>query len=154
MTRDRFYQAWAPHLLSLLRIITAALFLEHGTQKVLGFPPMTMMGGGGMPALPPAVMAAMKASGPIELVGGVLLLLGLFVRPTAFILAGEMAVAYFMMHAPGGFFPIVNHGELAVLYCFVFLYLVIAGGGRLSVDALIWRHTGSAIASREPNAVG
>jgi putative oxidoreductase len=113
-------------MLSVLRIIVAALFLEHGTQKVLGFPPSQM------PHMPLLSMGGV--SGILELVGGALLLLGLFVRPTAFILAGEMAVAYFMVHAPQSFYPIINKGELAVLYCFIFLYFVVAGGGVLSLD--------------------
>ncbi|HEY3378327.1 MAG TPA: DoxX family protein [Armatimonadota bacterium] len=119
---------WAPYLLSLLRIVVAALFLEHGLQKLWGFP-------GGTSPVPLYSMAG--AAGVIETVGGLLLLLGLFTRAAAFVLSGEMAVAYFMVHAPHSFYPVVNRGELAVLYCFVFLYFVFAGGGPWSVDAAI-----------------
>jgi putative oxidoreductase len=117
-------------MLSVLRIMTALLFLEHGTSKLLGFPPSPPH-----PGAPPFELISMIGfSGILELVGGVLLFLGLFTRVTAFILSGEMAVAYFMAHAPNGFFPMLNHGEPAVLYCFVFLYFVFAGGGAWSVD--------------------
>lgn len=123
---------WQPLLLSVLRLITGFLFIEHGTQKVLGFPPsekpMTF-----------ELFSMIGFSGTLELVGGALIFLGLFTRVAAFILSGEMAVAYFMVHAKGGFWPVNNHGELAVLYCFVFLYLVFAGGGPVSLDALIRR---------------
>jgi putative oxidoreductase len=125
------YAQWTPRLLSVLRIVAALLFMTHGAQKLLGFP-APMPGGGG--SLPPLFMVA----GVLELFGGLLLLLGLFTRPVAFILAGEMAVAYFMAHATRGLWPLLNGGELAVLYCFVFLYLAVAGGGEWSVDRL-WR---------------
>jgi len=125
--------AWSPQLLSVLRIMSGLLFLEHGTSKLLGFPPSPMHAAQPMTAL---MSFLAHASGPIELVGGVLLTIGLFTRITAFILSGEMAVAYFTAHAPGGFFPMVNHGEPAVLYCFVFLYLAAAGGGPWSLDRL------------------
>ncbi|MBV8095282.1 MAG: DoxX family protein [Acetobacteraceae bacterium] len=115
-------------MLSILRIMTALLFIEHGTQKLFGFPPPLNPG----PGLPPLLWV----QGIIELVGGLLILFGLFTRPAAFILAGDMAVAYFMVHAPRGFFPVSNQGELAVLYCFVFLYLWVAGGGAWSIMRL------------------
>ena len=115
-------------LLSVLRIVAGLLFLEHGTAKVLGFPP----GPGPHPGLQFTTMVGL--SGVIELVGGALIVIGLFTRITAFILSGEMAVAYFMVHAHGGFYPMLNKGELAVLYCFVFLYLAAAGGGPWSLD--------------------
>ncbi|GLK71972.1 DoxX family protein [Ancylobacter dichloromethanicus] len=118
----------APHILSLLRIASALLLLQHGTTKVLGFP-ATQMTGVDLTS-PPGI------AGIIELVGGALLLVGLFSRPVAFILSGMTAVAYFMVHAPQNFFPLVNGGELAALYCFVFLYLTFAGPGPWSVDAL------------------
>src|ERR1700722_16769342 len=121
--------AWSPHLLSLLRIMSALLFLEHGTSKLLDFPPSPMPGHFQLNSM-------MGFSGIIEFVGGILLAVGLFTRVTAFILSGEMAVAYFMGHAPHGFFPILNKGEIAVLYCFVFLYLAAAGGGPWSLDRL------------------
>lgn len=121
---------FAPQLLSLLRFMSGLLVLQHGTSKYLNFPtgpmnnasPMTMSG----------------AAGVIELVGGILLVIGLFTRPAAFILSGMTAVAYFYVHAQRGFFPLLNGGELAALYCFVFLYLAAAGAGPLSVDRL-WR---------------
>jgi putative oxidoreductase len=117
-----------PHLLSVLRIVAALLFIAHGTQKLLGFPP-------GPPRLQLA-LSLMGAAGMIETVGGALMLLGLFTRPVAFILSGQMAVAYFMRHAPGGTFPILNGGELAVLFCFLWLFFVAAGPGPWSIDAL------------------
>jgi len=129
---------WSPYLLSVLRIMSALLFVEHGTSKILGFPPSPMHAPAGPP--PPELVAAlMHASGWIELIGGLLLALGLFTRFSAFILSGEMAVAYFMVHAPNDFFPLVNKGEVAVLYCFVFLYLAVAGGGPWSIDRLLRR---------------
>ena len=118
---------WAPQVLSIVRIVAALLFLEHGSSKLFGFPQP-------MPA--PAIFTMIWFAGVIELVGGVLVTLGLFTRAAALIMSGEMAVAYFKAHASGGFWPAQNHGELAVLYCFVFLYLAAAGAGPLSVDAL------------------
>ena len=121
-----------PYVRSILRIVIAATFSLHGMQKVLGF-------FGGMPGKGgPAAMASLPwIAGCLEMTGGLLLLLGLFTVPVAFILSGEMAVAYFMMHFPRGFYPIRNGGELAVVYCFVFLYLFFAGPGPLSLDALL-----------------
>jgi putative oxidoreductase len=118
--------------LSVLRIITAFLFIAHGAQKLFGFlaPP-------GMPS--PPLLSVLGIGGILEFFGGLLLLIGLFTRPVAFILSGMMAVAYFMAHAPGGFWPLQNKGELAVLYCFVFLFLSVAGGGEWSVDRLLRR---------------
>ena len=121
--------AWAPRLLSLLRIVSALIFMEHGTQKLLNFPPMAE----GMPQ--PAPFSFMWVGGLLEMVGGALLAIGLFSRPVAFLLAGEMAVAYWMFHAPSGFFPALNGGDAAILYCFVFLYIAAAGPGPWSVDA-------------------
>src|SRR5450631_2994081 len=120
--------AWKPRALSVLRIIAGLLIIQHGMAKYFGFPvvptlnnvqPLSMAGTGGM----------------FELVGGALLILGLFTQPVAFLLAGEMAVAYFWVHAPRGFFPLVNGGTLAIMYCFTFLYLAVAGAGPWSVDA-------------------
>jgi putative oxidoreductase len=122
--------AWAPRLLGLLRIVSALIFLEHGAQKLLGFPAMTP--GGQLPPL----LSLFWFGGILELLGGLLLLIGLFTRPVAFILAGEMAVAYWMFHAPKSPFPAVNMGDAAILFCFVFLYLSAAGPGAWSVDAL------------------
>jgi len=122
---------WTPRLLSVLRIAAAFLFVEHGTQKWLAFP---------VPRSTPTVLWSLGGmAGVLELVGGVLLLFGLFTRPVAFVLSGLMAFAYFIAHAPRGFWPIVNGGELAALYCFVFLYLAVAGGGSWSVDRWVRR---------------
>lgn len=121
--------AWAPRLLSLLRIVAALLFLEHGTQKLLGFPPMAQ----GMS--PPPPLSLLWVGGILEMVGGALLLIGLFARPVAFLLAGEMAVAYWMVHAAKGPFPALNGGDAAILFCFVFLYIAAAGPGPWSLDA-------------------
>jgi putative oxidoreductase len=118
----------APHVLSLLRIASALLLLQHGTTKILGFPQTQASG---ISLTTPGGIA-----GIFELVGGALLLIGLFSRPTAFILSGMTAVAYFMVHAPQNFYPILNGGELAALYCFVFFYLTFAGPGPWSIDAL------------------
>ena len=116
---------WQPQLLALLRIVTGLLFLEHATSKFFAFPvPFPMQ------PLPPMLMAA----GVIELVGGVLISIGLFTRLAAFIASGEMAVGYFMMHFPQSFWPLVNKGEAAILFCFVFLYLAAAGPGAWAVD--------------------
>jgi putative oxidoreductase len=119
---------WAPRLLSVLRAVTGFLFLAHGTQKLLGFPAPR--------ATPVEVWSLGGIAGVMELVGGALVLLGLFTRPVAFLLSGLMAAAYFIAHAPQGFWPLINRGELAALYSFVFLYLAAAGGGPWSLDAL------------------
>lgn len=119
--------AWAPRVLSILRIAAGLLFLEHGTTKILGFPATEMSG--------ISVATAPGAAGVIELVAGILIVIGLFTRPAAFIASGMCAVGYFMVHAPGGFFPMINHGETIALYSFVFLYLACAGAGPWSVDA-------------------
>lgn len=119
----------SPALLSVLRIMTGLLLLQHGTAKILGFPESDMAG--------VDLTSLAGIAGILELVGGALLVLGLFTRPVAFILAGMLAVAYFMAHAPQGFYPLLNGGELAVLYCFALLYLAAAGGGPLSVDRTI-----------------
>lgn len=125
--------AWAPRLLSVLRIVAAFLFTAHGAQKLFGFlAPPTWAGA-------PAAFSMIWVAGVLEFFGGLLLLVGLFTRPVAFILSGLMAAAYFMGHAPGGFWPLQNKGELAVLYCFVFLYLAAAGGGPWSVDRALRR---------------
>jgi putative oxidoreductase len=125
---DAFCQTWSPRLLSVLRIMTALMFLQHGTAKYLGFPKVAAFDN-------LQFMSLLGASGVLELVGGLLILIGLFTRPVAFILSGFMAVAYFMVHAPQGFYPLLNQGELAVLYCFIFLYMSVAGGGAWSADA-------------------
>jgi putative oxidoreductase len=121
-------QRWAPHVLSIVRIVSALIFIEHGTQKFFAFPAASASGS-------PALLSLSWWQGVIELVGGILLLLGLFTRPVAFILAGDMAFAYWMVHAPRNFYPVLNGGDSAILYCFVFLYLAFAGGGPWSADA-------------------
>lgn len=122
----------APHLLSLMRIIAAFLFIQHGTMKLFSFPAEPPFGN-------PEMMTLFWWAGVLEVFGGLLLLAGLFTRPVAFLLSGQMAVAYFMVHAPQNFWPILNGGELAAFYCFVFLYLAAAGGGRWSVDNLLFQ---------------
>ncbi|ARQ58417.1 UNVERIFIED_ORG: putative oxidoreductase [Rhizobium etli] len=117
--------AYRPYGLAALRIITALLFIEHGTMKLFGFPASQMSG-----PLPPLMLFAAL----LELVGGILILVGLLTRPVAFLLAGQMAVAYFMAHAPNSFFPAVNQGDAAILFCFVFLYLFFSGPGAFAVD--------------------
>lgn len=123
-----------PYVLGLLRIIVGFLFLQHGSAKLLGVPHLAMFEGG----VP--LMSLMGVAGILELVGGIMILIGLFTRPVAFILSGQMAVAYFMAHAPNGFLPILNQGELAVLYSFVFLYFAFAGAGKLSLDSIYCKH--------------
>jgi putative oxidoreductase len=121
-------QAWAPRMLSVLRIVAALLFLQYGLSKYFGFP-----------AKPPAnfsMFSLLGLAGAIELVGSLLLLIGLWSREAAFIMSGEIAVAYFMRRAPNGFFPQVNGGSLEVLFCFVFLFLFFAGPGPWSADAV------------------
>jgi putative oxidoreductase len=120
---------WAPYLLSVLRIVVAFLFVAHGAQKLIGFPSAEPRAG-----LP--LLSLLGLAGLIEMVGGTLMVLGLLTRPVAFVLAGEMATAYFMSHAPGGFWPLANRGEPAVLFCFTWLYFAAAGAGPWSLDAL------------------
>ena len=121
--------AWAPRMLAVLRIMTALLFIEHGTAKLFGFPPDPNVAG-------IKVVSLLGLAGILEAFGGALLLLGLFTRPVAFVLAGFMAVAYFMAHAPKSFYPLLNMGDPAILYCFIFLYLFVAGPGAWSLDGL------------------
>ncbi len=122
-------KVWTPHILGIMRIIIGFLYLQHGAAKLLGVPHIAMFDG-------LQLVSLLGLAGILELVGGSLILLGLLTRPVAFILSGEMAVAYFMAHAPHGFLPILNQGELAVVYCFVFLYLSVAGGGTYSLDGM------------------
>jgi len=132
MDQDRFVDRWSPRLLSVLRIVTGFLYAQHGAQKLFGFyaPPH-------MPAVP--LFSFMGFAGFLEFFGGLLVILGLFTRPVSFILSGQMAVAYFMVHAPKGFWPMANGGDLAALWSFVFLYLAAAGGGVWSLDRVL-RH--------------
>ena len=114
---------YAPTILSILRIAVALLFLAHGTGKMLGFPTA------------PALFSMYWFAASIEIVGSILMVLGLFTRPVAFILSGEMAFAYFISHAPRNFYPLLNGGDAAVLFCFIFFYFAFAGAGPLSLDA-------------------
>ena len=123
-----FLKPYNAQLLSVLRIMSGLLFLQHGTTKYLSIPVTKMSG--------VAPLSMSGAAGLIELIGGVLIVIGLFTRPVAFVLSGTMAVAYFYAHFPRGFFPILNGGELAALYCFVFLFVAAAGGGAWSLDRL------------------
>ena len=123
-----------PYTRSLLRIVVGLTFSAHGAQKLLGF-----FGGVDGKGATVRLMSFMGFGGFLELVGGLLIILGLFTTPVAFVLSGEMAVAYFKVHFPHGPIPLVNHGELAVLYCFVFFYLCIAGAGPISLDALLFK---------------
>ena len=126
-----FFETWRPRALAVLRIVTAYLFITHGTAKLLGIPHQDTFDG-------LKILSLVGVAGILELVGGSMMLLGLFVRPVAFVLCGFMAVAYFMAHASQGnvLVPMLNKGELAVVYCFVFLYFSVAGAGAWSVDAM------------------
>jgi putative oxidoreductase len=128
MNMDETLKAWTPRALSLLRIIAGLMILQHGMAKLIGFPAVPAFAN-----LQP--LSLLWVAGIIELIGGTLLILGLFTRPAAFILSGEMAVAYFMAHATKGFYPLQNGGTLAIMYCFAFLYLSTAGAGPWSLDA-------------------
>ena len=119
--------AWRPHVLSIVRIVAGLIFLEHGTQKLLGFPPGERAG--------PEALSLIWWSGAIELVAGALIAVGLATRLAAFVASGMCAFAYFLVHAPRDVYPVNNGGDAAILYCFLFLYLVFAGGGPWSVDA-------------------
>lgn len=130
------WRSWAPYLLSILRIVAAFLYMQVGTAKWFAFPGAVMPGGGTAP-----VGSLPFVAGVLETVGGSLLLLGLFTRPVAFILSGEMAVAYFIGHAPHGFWPVLNQGAQAVFYCFLFLYLSAVGAGPWSLDSARGRRT-------------
>jgi putative oxidoreductase len=125
------WRALAPYLLSILRIVAAFLFMQVGTAKLFAFPAAVMPGGGTAP-----VASLPGVAGILEVFGGFLLLIGLFTRPVAFVLSGEMAFAYFLGHAPNGLWPVLNQGSPAILFCFLFLYLSAAGPGPWSVDVL------------------
>lgn len=120
---DRF----APYVLSVLRVVAGLLFFLHGPQKLLGFPPS--------PRPAPELFSLLGAAATLEVIGGALLIIGLFTRPVAFVMSGLMAFAYFIAHAPRSFWPTTNGGDAAILFCFLFLYLVFAGGGPWSLDA-------------------
>jgi putative oxidoreductase len=121
---------WSPRVLSVLRIIAALLFMEHGLMKIFHFP-------AAQPGAHDPLPMIMMAAGWIEIVGGAALALGLFTRPFAFLCSGEMAAAYFMAHLKGGFWPALNGGDGAILFCFIFFYLVFAGAGPWSLDAVL-----------------
>ena len=127
----RLRTSWEPHVLSILRIVIGLLFMEHGLAKLFGFPTA---------ALSPAMFQLLWFAGVIEALGGLLLTLGLFTRTAAFIMSGEMAVAYFYSHAPRNFYPLLNGGDAAILYCFIFFYFFVVGGGAWSIDR-IWHRS-------------
>lgn len=129
MNTTQLETVWAPRLLSILRIVAALIFMAHGTQKLLGFPVSPNPG--------PAAFSLPWIAGVLEIVGGALLVPGLFVRPVAFVLSGLMACAYWMAHAPRSFYPVLNGGDAAILYCFVFLFIAAAGGGAWSLDRIL-----------------
>ncbi len=128
------FQSWSPTLLSILRIVSAFMFIQHGSAKLFHVPHVPMFDG-------VQLMSLLGVAGTLEVVGGLMLLIGLFTRPVALILSGEMAFAYFIAHAPHAFLPMLNGGEMAVEWCFVFLYIAAAGPGAWSVDG--WRSAGS-----------
>ena len=130
MQIGRFIAPWAPTMLSVLRLVSGLIFMAHGTQKLLKFPPTTRA---------VELSSISGIAGFFELIGGALIALGLFTRPAAFLCSGVMAVAYFYAHAPRSFFPVVNGGDAAILYCFVFLYIFFAGPGPLSIDRMLRR---------------
>lgn len=125
------WRSWAPYLLSILRIVAAFLFMQSGTAKLFAFPAAILPDGGTAP-----IVSLIGLAGILEAVGGLFLLVGLFTRPVAFLLSGEMAVAYFKAHAPQGFWPLLNHGQSAVFFAFLWLYLSAAGAGPWSIDAM------------------
>ena len=131
---QQFLNRYTDHALTLLRIVAGLLYMQHGMQKLFGM-------FGGLPGSPPGatvpLFSLLGVGSILEIFGGLAILLGLFTQPVAFLLSGEMAVAYFMVHAPQGLWPIQNRGELAVLYAFIFLFLATAGSGRLSVDHVL-----------------
>ena len=127
MQTPAFLAPWMPRVLGILRIVIGFLFLQHGSAKLLGMPHVAMFDG-------LQLFSLIGVAGILELVGGILILIGLWTRPTAFILSGEMAFAYFIAHAGSNFLPLLNGGELAVIYCFVFLYFAFAGAGAFSID--------------------
>ena len=129
---------WASRMLSIYRIVAGLVFVTAGTTILFGFPPSPVP----MPPIPP--MSQLWIGGVLEMVGGLLITIGFLTRPVAFLLAGEMAVAYFQAHAPNGFFPVRNRGEVVVLFCFIFFYLFTTGAGPFSVDSALGRRRGVA----------
>jgi putative oxidoreductase len=127
MYNSETLERYSPYALAVLRIVTALIFMEHGTQKLFGFPAPPEGG-------QPPILSLFGIGAILEFVGGLLVLIGLFTRPVAFVLAGEMAVAYWMFHAPQSIFPVLNGGDAAILYCFVFLLLTFTGPGAWSID--------------------
>ena len=125
---NQLMKSWSPQILSVVRIVSAFLFMQHGGQKLFGFPAAQRY--------PFDIFSLSGVAGVLELFGGALLLIGLFTRPVAFVLSGLMAFGYFIAHAPKGFWPLLNGGELAIMFCFVFLYISAAGGGPWSVDSM------------------
>jgi putative oxidoreductase len=145
LTRDPRLPAWLPGVThALLRVVTGGLFMQHGVQKLFGLltDPSRPWNG------PPDLFSQMWFAGFLETFGGLLIVIGLFTRPVAFLLSGEMAVAYFTAHAPRSFWPILNNGEHTVLFCFAFFYLFATGAGPLSADAMLRRRSGAATSSR------
>jgi putative oxidoreductase len=134
--QETTWSRWSPYVLSLVRIVVALMFFEHGLSRLFGFP---------QPLPTPALFSLYWFAGAIEFAGGALLLVGLATRAAAFVMSGEMAFAYFISHAPHSFFPILNRGDSAILYCFVFLYFVFAGGGPWSLDAWLSRRQTSVV---------
>jgi putative oxidoreductase len=130
-----YISKFAPHLLSVLRIFAAGSFFTHGTMKLFGWPA----------AFEYPLNPLLYTAGLLEVVGGLLLILGLFTRPTAFVLSGSMAIAYFIAHGSDGFFPVLNHGEAAMLYCFTFLYFSAVGPGAWSLDGLLERNAKASV---------
>jgi len=141
---DAFYLRWAPLFLSILRIMSALLFIAHGTQKLFDFPARPVPDGASTPVI--ELFSLIGTAGVLEFFGGMLLLIGLGTRPVAFILSGMMAVAYFIAHHPRTFYPVNNGGDAAILFCFIFLFLFFAGGGPLSVDAVFAKRRAEAAA--------
>lgn len=136
MTLEDRVQSYSPHVLSIVRIVVALLFFEHGSAKLLGFPSTGSM---------PDAFTLIWFAGAIELAGGALLAAGFYTRVSAFVMSGQMAFAYFLSHAPRDFFPILNRGDGAILYCFIFLYIAFAGGGAWSVDNWLNARRGQAV---------
>jgi putative oxidoreductase len=131
MIKAEFFDRWSPRILSVLRIVAGLLYMEHGTAKLLSYPYAKYL------VLNESLWSLSGIAGFMDTFGGLLLIFGLFTRPAAFLLSGEMAIAYFLVKAPHGFFPILNGGEINIIYSFLFLYFAAAGGGSLSFDRLL-----------------